>query len=310
MISQWKQDARGLLSRAGNTPRKLAFLSTAVALGASVLGAVLGQLVEQYQGSAGLSGMGTASVLQTVELIFSATVQTLTPFWTLGLVAALFLVGHGRKADRDDLFTGLRRFAVFLRLMLLEGLLVGLIAFLMYTPASLIYGFSPWGSRLAQLVLTWEEADLETVVAANIDQLLPLVAPLVVIYLGLLLVVYLPIRYRLRFSRYLILAGMNRALLAMLVSHRGSKGHVWSLVKLDLSFWWYYVAKGALLVVCFLDLLGPLVGIHLPWSAGVNYWVSYLAYALGTLALETLARPLVEVTNVACFRSLAEIPQE
>ena len=67
---------------------------------------------------------------------------------------------------------------------------------------------------------------------------------------------------------------------AMLTSNRLMKGNCLALLRLDLHFWWYALAQVALSAISYGDVLLPALGIRLPMSATVAYFVFY-ALALG-----------------------------
>ena len=58
------------------------------------------------------------------------------------------------------------------------------------------------------------------------------------------------------------------------------KGHRMGLLKLDLSFWWFYLAQGLAGLVLYGDVILAAAGVSLPWSGTVSY---YLFYALSLL---------------------------
>ncbi len=301
-IPQLKKNAQSRMAQAGNLPRKLTFISVGISLVAAVAAGLVGMAVNGYQGGEGLSGMGAATLLQAVEQSLNILIQLVSPFWAVGLVAALFAIANGQEASEKTLLQGFRRFWPFLRLYLLKALLIFALAIALYFPAVMLYSLTPWGMAFQTMITQNPDVfnDIQTA-----QQLLDAIWPMLVVYGVVLLAVLVPLLYRLRFAQYYLIAGWKGAMLALVCSFRQTKGHVKDLLKLDLSFWWYYVAGVVLLGVCYLDILLGLFGIQLPMDTKTVYWVCYGAYALGHLALETYARSKVEGANVFFFRSVA-----
>ncbi len=293
-IQDVRRYAAQQISRAGAIPRRLVFISTGVALAAALLSALVGQLVGSYQGGDGLSGMGAAGILQTLNQSLSLVVQLLMPFWSVGVVAAILSVMRTGNGGMAELTVGIRRFPVFLRLQLLQGLLVTLIALVLSNPVTLLVTlFVP-----------------ETAAAAPEELFGARMLPVILIYLALLLAVYVFLSYRLRLTNFHILGGCNSALTAMLLSAQQMKGKCRTLFRLDLSFWWYHVGNFLLVGICYLDMILQLMGKSLPWDGNTGFWVCYLLYAAGHLALETAARPWVEGANVCFFQAVCEVPPQ
>lgn len=303
-IKQLKQEARQRLAPAGKLPAKLTFISVGVSLAAAVISGILGEIVSGYQGGDGLSGMGMASLLQTLEQCVDLAVQLGSVFWTVGLTAAIFALIRAEQADKSTLFTGFRRFGPFLRLFLLKALIVMALAIVMYMPAMLIFSMTPWAMNLETAVLTNPEI-LDSPEA--MEALLGQMVPMLVIYGVLVLVAVLAVMYRLRFAEMFLICGWNKALPAMLASSGMTKGMVKDLIRLDLSFWWFHLGSILLLGICYLDMILELCGVSLGLPSQVSYWLCYLLYALGHLALEVYARPQVTGADAVLFNRLSVI---
>lgn len=305
-ISVLKQDAARRIRQAGTLPKKLVLLSVSAVLGADLLSALVDVLANSYQGQEGLSGMATAGVLQTVNTLATLLISLAKPFWSVGLLTAIFAIYREGTASAGTLLTGFRRFPVFLRLTLLRALVLMVICIALYMPATMLFLASPWSEEFQNMAI----ADSGLAAGEISDALLRTALPLVGIYMALVLLVYIPVAYRLRLPEYYVLEGCNAASLAMGLSRRNTRGNVWSLVKLDLSFWWYYLGHVLLVAVLWLDKLAPLVGLSLPVQGMDAYWLCYGLYAVGFLALETFARPWVEGANVAFFQAVNVPPSQ
>ena len=56
------------------------------------------------------------------------------------------------------------------------------------------------------------------------------------------------------------------------------KGNCLKVMRLDLSFWWYYLLSFVATAVAYGDVLLAWAGISLPWSETVGYFLFYGIY--------------------------------
>lgn len=293
-ISELKRAAVTRLRRYGKRPYKLAFYSVAIALAAQFLVDAMGFWVLNYQGGEGLDGMGSVTMLQTVHELLSTASSLLTPLWTLGFTAAIMTFMDWQDPADTVLLTGLRRWWEFLKLYLLEGILMFFVLMAVIMPITYLYALTPWAKDLANI------PDPEIVgevkfVAAVVDA----ATPLLILYALALIAVLVPISYRLRFTNYMILHGWIGVMSAMTTSFALTKGRVWTMFKLDLSYWWYYLASGLLMGVYIAVVL---LGYNLGFSFNTIFWLCYVVYALGRLALDVFAQPRIAAANVLIWR--------
>ncbi len=293
-ISQLKRAAVTRLRRYGNRPYRLAFFAFAIAMAAQLLVDSMAFAVSSYQGGEGLSGMGSATFLQTVQELLGTAVQVLAPLWTLGFTAAIMAFMDWQDPADTVLLTGLRRWWEFLKLYLLEGILMFFLLMAVIMPISFLYALTPWAEGMATIPDPEGMSDGAFLAAA-----FEAAAPFFVILLLALIVVLLFIFYRLRFTNYMILHGWIGVMSAMTTSFALTKGRVWTMIKLDLSYWWYYLASG-LLMGAYIAV--PLLGLDLGFSYNTIFWLTYAVYALGSLALDVFALPRITAANVLIYR--------
>ena len=294
-IFELKRASLTRLRRYGKRPYKLAFYSVAIALAVQLLVDAMGYWVATYQGGEGLDGMGSVTMIQTVHELLSTASSLLTPLWTLGFTAAIMAFMDWQDPQDTVLLKGLRHWWEFLKLYLLEGILMFFLMMAVIMPITYLYALTPWAKDLMNI------PDPEIVgevkfVAAAVDA----ATPLMIIYVLALIAVLVPISYRLRFTNYMILHGWIGVMSAMTTSFALTKGRVWTMVKLDLSFWWYYLATGVLMGVYVAVVL---LGYNLGYSYNTIFWLAYAAYALGVLALDVFAKPRIVAANVLLWRS-------
>lgn len=294
-IFELKRASLTRLRRYGKRPYRLAFYSVAIALAVQLLVDAMGYWVATYQGGEGLDGMGSVTMIQTVHELLSTVVSVLSPLWTLGFTAAIMAFMDWQDPQDTVLLKGLRRWWEFLKLYLLEGILMFFLMMAVIMPITYLYALTPWAKDLMNI------PDPEIVgevkfVAAAVDA----AAPLLILYALAFLVVGMFFAYRLRFTNYLILNGWIGVWSAMVTSFQMTKGYVWSMIKLDLSYWWYYLLTGVLMGVYVAVVL---LGYNLGYSYNTIFWLAYAAYALGVLALDVFAKPRIVAANVLIFRS-------
>ena len=80
------------------------------------------------------------------------------------------------------------------------------------------------------------------------------------------------------------------------------------LFKLDLSFWWFYLLNAGTLVLCYGDVLLNLMGVSLPWSEDVSYFLFLVLYAAAQLALYWWRKNEVDVTYAQVYTDLQNPP--
>jgi len=88
--------------------------------------------------------------------------------------------------------------------------------------------------------------------------------------------VLIPLFYRVRFSDFAAMDG-GRALLCMLESFRITKKKAWQIFKIDLSFWWFYLLQALSVALCYGDTILPALGVTLPMSPAVAYFLFFVA---------------------------------
>lgn len=294
-IFELKRASLTRLRRYGKRPYRLAFYSVAIALAVQLLVDAMGYWVATYQGGEGLDGMGSVTMIQTVHELLSTASSLLTPLWTLGFTAAIMAFMDWQDPQDTVLLKGLRRWWEFLKLYLLEGILMFFLMIAVSMPIGFLVSLTPWGREPVNL------PDPEIVgevkfVAAAVDA----AAPLLILYALAFLVVGMFFAYRLRFTNYLILNGWIGVWSAMVTSFQMTKGYVWSMIKLDLSYWWYYLLTGVLMGVYVAVVL---LGYNLGYSYNTIFWLCCVLYALGVLALDVFAKPRIVAANVLLWRS-------
>ena len=297
-----KEKARQSLARASYDPHKLAAIHMAAAVAASLLTSLLTFLLDRgIAGTGGLGGIGFRAALSSAQSLLSLAVTVLLPFWELGLVFAGLELARGKEAAPGSLLEGFRRFLPALRLFLLQAAMyTGVILACVYA-AYAIFMLTPFFERTYEVLLPLAESAESLVLDdATMQAVLPTLAPLYVILALVLLIFAAPMYYRYRMANYALLDGAgarkSMALSALMMRHRRL-----SLLKVDLGFWWYYGLQLLIGAIAYGDVLLGALGISLPISETVSFWLFYGIYFVLRLLVAWKFAPLVQTAYAHCY---------
>lgn len=282
-ISDLRRQGAERLQNADYSPRRLVLLHTGVSLGASLLLAVINILfTRMIANTGGLGGMGTRSLLETVQVMVELAVSVALPFWEIGLVRAALNWARGEAARPNTLLEGFHRFGSVLGMRVMTAVLFLAIGMAVLNIGGLLFALSPFSGELmeaiAPFVKPMTNAEMENLLTEEaIARIVDGAMPMLVLCAVLLVAVMIPVGYRIRFADFALMDG-NRPLISLLESTRITRGNVWRLVKLDLSFWWFYLLQFLSVTLCYGDQILKWAGVTLPMSADGAY---ILFFALG-----------------------------
>lgn len=308
-----KETASRRISEASFDPRKLVLIHTGVivALNLAVSGLNL-YLNQQLDSTGGLGGLGLRSMLQTAQTVLSYCSTLFTPFWVAGLLFAMLSVARGQNAGPNSLFRGFRRFGSVLGYALWETTIFMVLSIALCYAVTFLYLMTPLASPILdfmQELMTNPEIFLSNgsidMSMIPLETLYPMMMPLLVIYgvTAIALVTYLS--YHFRMGMFLLIEGVPRgALGAFMVSSRLMKGHKWQMLKLDLSFWWYYLLEALLMAVLYLDVILELAGVALPVSGTVMFFITIVLYGALQLVLHWFVKAHVDVTFATAYEAI------
>ena len=308
-----KTAAEQALSQASYDPRKLALIHTGAALALSLVLTVLNFILSrQIDSTGGLSGIGVRSVLSTAQSVLSIVNALILPFWEMGFVAAAIAMSRRNAATPNTLLSGFRRFGPVLRLNLLQGALYVGIAFLCIQISAGIFIMTPFSdpllAALEQLYATGTTVPDDTAIAALSELILPVYG----IFAILFCLLAIPLSYRFRMAGFAIMDNEKiGALRAMGKSHKMMRYNRFSLFKLDLSFWWYYLLQLASMGLGFGDLLLRALGVELA-NADVAFFGFYGVHLLCQLGLAWWMQSRVQTTYAMAYEAVrpeAEDPE-
>lgn len=302
-------EAKDAVSAAAYCPKKLTAIHAGIAAGAGLLVALLSYLLSTgIGGTGGLGGIGTRAALETAQSILELAIAILAPFWSLGFVAAALQFARRQQVGPHTLLTGFRCWGPALRLMLLEGLLCFAVILVTMQAGSYLYLLSPFSAPLTALLQQAEALGITNLtamidlIAAQDQQVLRSITLSSLIFLGIPpLVVLIPLAYRLRLAQYILVDRPRLgAMFALMLSFKLTKHQCRKLFALDLRFWWFYALEILVQILCYSDLLLPLLGLEL----GMNgVLASFLFYALALVCqtgLYVWKKPQV-LTSYALF---------
>lgn len=308
--SEIKAAALRRLTDAGQAKR-IAAIYAGVTLGLSALVTILGLVLEaMMSGATGLGGMGRRTILSSVQSMLPWVVGLITMCVELGYQAAMLRVARGQYASPQTLRLGFDRFWVLLRCILLEGVILFAIAFGGIYIATMLFMLTPFSGRvmevlspvLGDVTLLSPEMVLDE---ALYDQLMQAMIPAFVMCAIVVAAAAIPVLYRLRMARFVIIdkPGIG-ALAALRESRKMMKGNCLRLAKLDISLWPYYIGCVFASLLCYGDVLLPMMGVRFPWSDTVSYYLFFALYLAVQFAVYYFLRNQAEVAYSIAYDSI------
>lgn len=313
-IRKIKQSAAEAMAVA-REPKKVILVYAGVMTLASLLLTLVNLwLSKQIAGTGGLANLGMRSILSTIQMALPLAQSVVLLCWDLGYLSAAMRFARKQYADHTDLLTGFRRFGPLLRLALAEGLIYMAILFVSSWLGAQIFVLSPFSREMMEAMMplmgstaTTTEAFLadEAVMQAMNHAMLPLMAIVGTIFA----VLAIPVAYRYRMANYRLVDKPQEGALAALRNSRAMmQGNGMKLLKLDLSFWWFYLLQALATLVCYGDAILPLLGVELPLTYEAGYFLFYGLYLVMQFGILYFFRNPVEVAYVRAYESIR--PQE
>lgn len=305
-IHSLRQQAESRLQKAAYDPKKLVLIHTAIALGASLTVTALNFLFsKQIANTGGLSGLGTRSILTTMQTLLELAVVLLLPFWEIGLIRAVIGWAKGEQVGPSALPEGFRRFGAVLGQKCLLGGLLMIVAFLASQFGTMVFMFTPFSQPFVELMApVLESSDPAAMLdEAYMTQLMGEMTPYFIIFGVLFAALSIPLFYRVRFADFSLMDGC-RPLESLLISLRATKGNVRQLIKLDLSFWWFYLLQGLTVVLTYGDAILAGVGVTLPMSEDASFFLFYVLGIAGQLVLLWQYQAKVSATYAVAWQTL------
>lgn len=303
-----KQDADRVLSTARQSPRRIALIFGAVALGVPLMLAVIGELLNMtISTGSGLSGMDARAALDTAQVALQIVSIVAMLFWAPGMIFAAFGYIRGEWVNGSYLPEGFRRFGAVLTSTILIGVQYLVRIFASAYLSAILVSLTPFATPVYKLSQMMKENPNLDIFTANVEGLWMFYAATAVVFVLVLGVLVVPVFYRYRMVPYIIMDGNGAGgLRAMLQSRLMMYRRRRKLFRLDLSFWWFYVLEFVLGMLPMAYLLAQWMKIQLPFSDDVAYWILQVVAAALQLGLYVLAKPKLEVTYALCYQAFLE----
>lgn len=308
---KFKTDAKNALSAAAYSPTKLALIHSAASVGLLILIAVLNFVLNrQIESTGGLSDIGSRSFLQTLQTLLQLANTILLPFWEMGLLFAMLSIGRGQTANPASLAKGFQHFGPILRGKLLQYALLMGFAFVGAYIGMFAFTMTPASASLYELAADYMEAGIIDYAQIMADEAFLSAAVWAVPFMLIgMLAAMLPAYYRLRLMDYVLLDQPEKgAFFAFRMSKVLMQGRRWDLFKLDMSFWWFYLLEGLVSLICYGDILLPMLGVELGMSQDMAFFLFYIAALLCQLGLYSWKKPYLLTTYAAFYDYL--LPSE
>ena len=71
-----------------------------------------------------------------------------------------------------------------------------------------------------------------------------------------------------------------------------------------MSLWWHFAADVLASLLCYGDVLLSLVGVNLPWSGTVSYYLFFVLYLAAQFAVYYLLRSRAEVSYAIAYDAI------
>ena len=306
--STLKQRAAEMLAPHQQQAKKLILIHTGAILALNFLVLLLSVLLERgISTTGGLRGIQLRSILSTAQAVLEFGLMIVLPFWQISWLYMILKFARGNCAQPNDLFIGFQRFRPVLRLSLLKGLIFfGLIFAGVYAGYFVILA-TPLADPLMEAMMS--TADEEAMYLAFSEALTQLELPIMLIGSGISLLLCAPFFYRFRQAEYFLMDHPKLgARVALRASRQLMRGNGWRMVKLDLSYWWFWILSLLVMVVSYADMLLPKLGFSLPLPDDILFLAAFALSVPLQLLLYRSCKVQVDATYAAAYLSL--IPPE
>lgn len=309
-IRQIHDTARQRLDQA-QYKNQIILIYSGIFIGLSVLVTVATYILgEQISKTGGLSNMGLRSILSTIRSVLPILQNLVLLCLELGFLNAMIRMARGLYTSPQSLRAGIPRFWAAIRCSLLLSFRYFLVGVCSFYLAIMIFTITPLSDEaiaiLEPLVDQMTVMDTELVLEeAVVVQLVDSMTPAFILWAVLLLISVVPVFYRYRLANYVLMdKPAYGALMALGESKVLTRKNCFALFKLDLSLWWYYLLVGISLVICYGDAILSLLGVVLPFSDTVSYFLFYGLFLAAQFAIYYFFGNRVGVTYALAYESL------
>ena len=289
--------------QSGNDPKKVVLVYAGItALSSLVVTVVQNLLDSQISQTGGIQNIGTRSMLTTADTVLTIAQLLLVMCLTLGYTGSMLRIARGQYASPNSLKAGGERIWVLLRTRLLQMLIMTAAAFALCFLVINVCLLTPLSNRVIAVMGT---VSAEVLLADDLALIgfYSAMLPIILIYLVTLvpLLWYFSCTYRM-VDYLLIDRPQLGAFGALRESRRMMQGNMKMMLRVDLSFWWYYLLQALVSVLVYLNMVLALFSIGLPPE--VLYWGTVVLYLAADFALRYFFSNKVAVTYALFYDSL------
>ena len=289
--------------QSGNDPKKVVLVYAGiVALSSLVVTVVQDLLDSRISQTGGIQNIGTRSMLTTADTVLTIAQLLLVMCLTLGYTGSMLRIARGQYASPNSLKAGGERIWVLLRTRLLQMLIMTAAAFALCFLVINVCLLTPLSNRVFAVLGTVSAEELLSNGLALIA-LYSAMLPVILIYLVALvpLLWYFSCTYRM--VDYLLIDRPQLGAFGVLrESRRMMQGNMKMMLRVDLSFWWYYLLQALVSVLVYLNMVLAPFAIGLPPE--VLYWGTVVLYLAADFALRYFFSNKVAVTYALFYDSL------
>lgn len=289
--------------QSGNDPKKVVLVYAGiVALSSLVVTVVQDLLDSQISQTGGIQNIGTRSMLTTADTVLTIAQLLLVMCLTLGYTGSMLRIARGQYASPNSLKAGGERIWVLLRTRLLQMLIMTAAAFALCFLVVNVCLLTPLSNRVIAVMGTVSAEELLSNGLA-LMALYSAMLPIILIYLVALvpLLWYFSCTYRM--VDYLLIDRPQLGAFGVLrESRRMMQGNMKMMLRVDLSFWWYYLLQALVSMLVYLNMVLAPFAIGL--SPEVLYWGTVVLYLAADFALRYFFSNKVAVTYALFYDSL------
>ena len=272
--------------------QKIALVYGLICCGLSLISTILsGLLGDRISGTGGLGNIGLRSILSTVQSVLPLVNLIVTACLGLGYHTAMLCFTRGFDASVNTLMSGFRHLGVVLRALLFQILIYSGAGFIAVYLSSFIFMSTPFAEPFIEVVepLVSSMTVMDTGIMLDDATLMAAaetMMPMLWILLAVCLVMMVPLYYRFRMVDFCLADDPRMgAIHALAKSRHMMRRNCTALFRLDLSLWWFYAAQLLISLVCYGDILLPMVGVNFPWSNEVSYYLFLVLSLVMQIAL-------------------------
>ena len=289
--------------QSGNDPKKVVLVYAGIAALSSLVVTVVQDLLDsRISQTGGIQNIGTRSMLTTADTVLTIAQLLLVMCLTLGYTGSMLRIARGQYASPNSLKAGGERIWVLLRTRLLQMLIMTAAAFALCFLVINVCLLTPLSNRVIAVMGT---LSAEVLLADDLALIgfYSAMLPIILIYLVALvpLLWYFSCTYRM-VDYLLIDRPQLGAFGALRESRRMMQGNMKMMLRVDLSFWWYYLLQALVSVLVYLNMVLALFSIGLPPE--VLYWGTVVLYLAADFALRYFFSNKVAVTYALFYDSL------